>query len=297
MTRITSAAAIVLALTGAASAQIVPSNNAAPGDFFNNPTTTTSNPLSPGAAVGASGWFYTNVRNDGTVGINNTLPRSGNGSVFFSGTQGPAGNSSKADIEYFSVDGQGHPVPMGTLGSMNSFSYDWHRVSGGTAGDHYHPALRFYFDADGSNATTNDRGYLVFERAYNPAVSPVPVDQWVSDDVFNFNGAGSSANLWMVNFGNPNGSVLEVFNRDLNDWLTTPNPNAAYPTLSANTVIYGLSAGIGSGWGTFSGAVDNIAIGFTGALSYNFNFEVVPAPGAIALLGLGGLFAARRRRD
>ena len=61
-------------------------------------------------------------------------------------------------------------------------------------------------------------------------------------------------------------------------------------------MIYGVSLGVGSGWGTYDGAIDNVTIGFTGAPVYSWNFEVVPAPASAGLLGLAGLAAARRRR-
>lgn len=288
--RVVSLSALVLGLSaGSSLGTVVFSNNAAPGDAFTN-----AGPSGAFQVVGATGWLYNNVRVNGVAGINNTNPRSGNGSAYLS----TAGGNSKSDIEFLSLNGSFQPVAIGTLGSLSTLKYDWYRDGAGsaTAQAHYNPAFRIYFDADGSTATTTDRGYLVYERAYNPNTAAVPTDQWITDDIYNFNGAGQSANLWMVNFGNANGSVLEVYNRDITDWLTTPNPNPAYPTLSANTIIYGVSMGIGSGWNPYVGAVDNAMIGFTGAPVYSWNFEVVPAPGAMALLGLGGLMAARRRR-
>jgi hypothetical protein len=130
----------------------------------------------------------------------------------------------------------------------------------------------------------------------------VPVGQWVGDDVFNFYGPGQSANLWMVHFGNPNGSVLAIYNRTLQDWLTTPNPNSAYPSLGFDTVIWGLSVGVGSGWaGSFQGAVDNVRVAFGQSLDTPWNFEVrdsaipEPATGGLFLGGLGVMWVLRRR--
>lgn len=248
-----------------------------------------------GNFAGFDAWFSANVRNGGASGITSDYPRSGNGSAYLA-APAHAGNNSKADFEYLFGNG-GY-----TLGTLSAFSYDWYRDSASTVAGHLMPAIRLYFDADGSAATTTDRGYLVFERAYNPDTAAVPVDQWVSDDVYNFAGAGQSANLWMVNFANPNGSVLEIFNRDLQDWLTTPNPNANYPTLSSNTIIYGLSVGVGSGWtGAFEGGVDNVRLAFGTSFDTTWNFEVqggdVPEPATgVLLLGGLGLMAAMRRR-
>jgi MYXO-CTERM domain-containing protein len=63
--------------------------------------------------------------------------------------------------------------------------------------------------------------------------------------------------------------------------------------------------GDGWAWGTFvgglyvSGAIDggSAGVSFPTGASRSFDFTVVPAPGAMALLGLAGLASRRRRRD
>lgn len=271
----------MLAIAGTTSASVVVVNS--PVGVYTNP-----GPSGSGDAPALDTWLRTNVRNNGSAGITGTYPNNTNGSAYLSGTQGPGGASSKADFEYFFSSA----VPLAAVGSL---SYQWYRDGISGAAAHLHPALRMYFDADGNAGTTNDRGYLVFERAYNPATNPVPTDTWVSDDVMNFNGVGQSANMWMVNFGNINGSVLEIYNRDVSDWLTTANPNAAYPSLNNGAVIYGLSFGIGSGWGTYEGAVDMVTFGVTGGPETTWNFEI-PTPGTAGALAIGGLLFVRRRR-
>ena len=281
----------VAALAGSASAAVVFSNNAAPGDAFTNAGPSSTNPLTPGAAVGMSGWFYTNVRNNGIVGVHNDLPRSGNGSARLQSTQGPGGLSSKADIEYFHQAVTGN-FGMGTLGALSTLSYDWYKK--GTSAASQHAVVRLYVDSDGLDTTSNDRGYLVFERAYNSA--PVLTDQWVSEDLFSYNG-GNGANLWEVRFGVGNFDTAGNW-QPISTWSSpggfTPAPNGL--NFNAASVIYGVSLGVGSGWGTYDGAIDNVTIGFTGAPVYSWNFEVVPAPASAGLLGLAGLAAARRRR-
>ena len=93
MSRVIWCAAAVLGVSSAASATgvTVYSNGGGSGDMFTNAGGTNT-----GQAVGTSGWYYNNVRNNGNVGINSTYARSGNGSVYMETTQGPGGASSKA---------------------------------------------------------------------------------------------------------------------------------------------------------------------------------------------------------
>lgn len=255
MKRLWSALLVTVVLAGSVPAQtIVYSNNPAPGDLFTNPTS-----VNLGQPVGTSGWYYNNVRNNGAVGIRTDLPRSGNGSVWFRGTQGPEGSSSKADIEFWSSE------PLGTLNDLTHLSYEWYRKGGSsyTASSWLHPALRIWI-SDGTKS-----GYLVFERAYNPATNPVPTDQWVYDEI------NDSTILWST------GTLPSATNtfQPLSWWKTTAG--------LGSFKVYGISAGIGSGWGTFEGAVDNISYRFGNGPLVTTNFEVVPEPATMALFGLG----------
>jgi hypothetical protein len=278
----------VAALAGSASAAVVFSNNAAPGDAF----TFASTP-GTGQAVSGSGWHYNNVRTNGIVGVNSTNPRSGNGSVYFN--LSGAGNS-KADIEFFAsatADGNGNFNPtsaIGVLGALNSLKYDWYRDSSSAAAAQLHPVIRLQVV---NPANTAEFGYLVFEREVNrndfgfPPAVVAPTDTWVTEDVF-----GGNYRLWSTggtlpnNLNGTNGPARYYDANRLDYWMSNYGSYA----------IVGVSVGVGSGWGTFTGAADNVMFGFTGGQAYNFNFEVVPAPASAGLLGLAGLAAARRRR-
>lgn len=153
--------------------------------------------------------------------------------------------------------------------------------------------LRLYVDGDGDLGTTTDRGYLVYERAYQTDFS-VPTDQWVTDNLM-------TAKFWEVWLGNNTFDTAGNF-QPLSVWgsATGFTPSGSGLHLSASSVVYGLSVGIGSGWYTYVGAVDNVSIGFGGGDPTTFNFEVVPEPSSLVLAGMAGIGCAmaiaRRRR-
>lgn len=282
MNKLLFTAFVAVSVTAVSSATTVFSNTAG-GDSFTN-----ASGSNQGQAVGTSGWFYNNVRNSGIAGIDTTFARNGNGSARLQTTLGPSGSSSKADFEYLATGtnlaGNFYAgSSLGTLNQLSSLSYEWVRASGGTANQHLMVAGRILIDADGNLATTNDRGGLVYETVYNggSTSTPVPTDTWVSENI--------TANTFLWNFGGGMSTATGGYNKSLTDWVT----GFSGSTISGNSAILGFSFGVGSGWGTFDGAVDTVAFTIDGQ-NYDANFEAVPEPATMTVLALVAL--ARRRK-
>lgn len=253
-------------------------SNAAPGDAYTN-----ASPSNQGQAVGATGWYYNNVRHSGTAGIDQTYARNGNGSARLQTIDG----NSKADIEYladgFSLFGNYVATSsLGRLGDLSSLSYEWFRAGTSTNSAAQMPAARILVDADGDLSTIDDRGGLVYELAYNGG-GDAPTDQWVNVNI------GSTTNLW--NFGAGMSTIHGGHNKTLDDWIN----GFTGSTLSADSLILGFSFGVGSGWGPFDGAVDTVSWTLNGQ-TYDANFEAVPEPATMGILALAALVAARKRK-
>lgn len=271
------------AFAGLASAQVVLPNNPT-GDFYTN-----AGGSNQGQAVGTSGFYYNNVRNGGTVGINAQIPRNGTGSAYFKSEDG----ADKADFEFLAL---GTNVggnffaggSLGKLGDLEALSYSWYRKGTSTTTANFQPVVRILVDADGDLNTITDRGGLVFEIAYNGAATAV-TDTWVNEDIFGYN-SGAGANMWT--FGAGMTFAQEGYGVKLSEW------QAGKATIGANSQILGFSMGVGSGWANgFEGAVDDLSFKFAGQNAQTFNFEAVPEPGTMAALfaGLAGVVARRKR--
>ncbi len=263
-------------------------------------------PARSGAQVtgGPVGLRYNNVGTGATVGITDHYARSGDGSVYFN----LPSNAARADIELF--NGQAGNTNNGTralssvtnatgsfgrLGDLTSLSYDWYRDSSSTGLAGVHTSIRIGIDRDGNLATTGDRGYLVFERAYNGG--GVVTNQWVAEDLFSYNG-GNGANF---HTGGSWDGMTEAgigYGRNLSSWMN----GFAGTNVNGNSLIISFALTTGSGWGgLYRGAADNLSFGFNGNVtSYNFEAfpQAIPEPNSLILAGMAimGMVATKGRR-
>jgi hypothetical protein len=231
-------------------------SNAAGGDAV---VGTSSNGLY--VPIQSTGWYYTEVRLGGTVGIQTTYPRSSGGGSIFMSTTSSAG---KAEVRY----GVFPTIIVGPFSGLTQMKYDWYRDATSTTGAHLHPAMKVHIDVDGNLATTADRGTLIFELAYNPSVSPVPTNTWVTQAIT------STSNLWSSGtFGIDSNTGPRDIN---NSGYAYDDTLAQWQAYFPNAAIVGFTVGIGSGFsGTFFGAADNI--GWTiGGVTSSTAFEVSP---------------------
>lgn len=215
------------------------------------------------------GWAPANVRTDATVAITTAQPRAGNGSLEFT-TNTITSGQDKADYEKLWDPAN---YANRTLAGLTALSYEYYRASSSTTTNHLAPVLRLYVaDVTTRSPTFGKYALLIWEPVYNGA-TPIPTDQWVTQNILN-------GNFWMFVPGGqsiPSG-VVQNYNASLSNWLAggvTGQPGDPAPiNIDANTRVFGVNVGVGSGWGaTFRGFVDNVTLQW-GADEVHANFEV-----------------------
>ena len=152
------------------------------------------------------------------------------------------------------------PVEGRTLGNLTTLSFDFLRNSSSNVAGHLAPAFRLSYAQQNAQTGAIESGYLIWENVYNggSTSSAVATDVFKSNDIL-------GGNFWMRAFGP--GRTIEDFDVTLEQWASGYTTGSSHE-LSANTLITGIEVGVGSGWGgTFSGAVDNVAVGF-GLVTY-----------------------------
>jgi hypothetical protein len=274
-------------------------------------------------SVDAQGWLPANVRDDSTVAITTSQPRTGqvssqgDSSIEFSTTFVTPGQD-KADYQLiWQTSLTAIDFPSRTLNNLTDVSYEYYRDSSSSISANLHTPLRLYWLNDSNtpaDPTDDTFGIFIYEAVYQPGfVSPIATDSWISANIF-------SSEFWVFcsdcdpSPGMSSG-VVQNYDLTLSDWASGPQTGVGGdpipPDLSnGTTYIIGMNTGVGSGWGADSLMhVDNIRIAFGAGDDQVFNFEddlsafppPIPVPtlslyGHLLLLLLFGLLMFRKRK-
>lgn len=197
------------------------------------------------------------------------------------------GNTSQSKVSVVFYDPTSPLAPIGTLGTLNTLMLDMYKSSVPLTDPGANFAVRVHLTDP--TVTSAAAVNLVYENAYN-GNAPVPTDTWQND--FSLMGM----NFWQRG----NGQNFDVAGGwvPLSAWTSGfqyTNGASSTVLLGANTPVYSVEIAFGSGVSSFLGAIDDVRVGFAGGDDYVGNVSV-PAPGAVALVGAGGLLMHRRRR-
>ncbi len=174
------------------------------------------------------------------------------------------------------------------LASISAMGYSSITQQASYSGLHIYLSLRVDYNNDGI-----EDDVIFFEPEYqNGYTGAVPTQPdavtgvWQTWDALN---GGWWSNNDELGTGAAGANVLPL------SAFIAAHPNAVITNASAPSLR--LTAGFGAPtWDNFIGNVDNFYLTVTGGAAAVYDFEAVPTPGALALLGIGGLAASRRRR-
>ena len=160
------------------------------------------------------------------------------------------------------------------LSDITGVSLNYYNASGGLGG-----GFRVYMDVYSPTAQGNNEGYLQFDLSY---LLPSQIGgQWNSTGNYLTGAAGSA---WYSPIASNSGGA--PYN-PLGNPFGTPSSGNNYQTWAQIQTTL-------AGWSVMQIGIINDS-GATVSIN-NFSVSFVPAPGAVALLGLAGAFGGRRRR-
>jgi hypothetical protein len=252
-------------------------------------------------ALGASsGWYADDMRTSAGVYLNGT---NSSYQPYFQGLL-PSSTEDDALIAqqlYFtdsgsaSGGGEGVMVMDGTSGNAGKTSVRYYgNGSGiGTLNSSFSSAFRWYMDPYSTSRTvalnlavmgTNGLFYSLSWLGVN--AQPNAWNTFAVDATT----AAVSDNGWRV-YGNGAPGSAAGAAKSLNDWLT----DATYGSILSGSTVLGQGFNIGSYQRNARVGIDWVESSLING-GDRVDFGVVPAPGAIALLGVAGLVGGRRRR-
>lgn len=187
---------------------------------------------------------------------------------------GTTSNSGKSSVKYYAAAGT--PGGLGTGAGLSSFTstYRWFMDNYTTART---PALSLV--VQGSNG-------LVYSMAYVGAGAQAQSWNTFSVDA-NTAASGTASGWFLYSNGAPGGNVA----KSLNEWLS----DATYGSILSGGTVLAQGFNIGSSQRNARVGIDWLESSLING-GDRVDFGVIPAPGAMALLGVAGLVGSRRRR-
>ncbi len=251
----------------------------------------------------AGQWYASDVRPGGSASVVSLTGLGGNletaqplptGAALL--TTANDDNNAKAEVATFADFGDAASfLSNATMG----YSYFKQSVSGQNASAA--PAMKIAIAAPNHGAGNDGYGQLVYEPNWNQpggGSQLPPADAWQTVSISPTDGAGDDASggwWWSGGFEIPNGAGGPPL-RSLVEWVTAFQASDAADFGTARIV------GIGMGVGTYNpgqiGYFDNASYAVVGGPGERWDFQAVPEPTTLGLMGAaaGGGLAVRRRR-
>ena len=144
------------------------------------------------------------------------------------------------------------------LGELDTLNFDYFIQS--SSQTNQIPVIRLLVDADGDLRTTNDRGELVFEYAYQ-GLGATDQGSWRNADL-----VGGDWVAWQRSFGQNRDQISNM--TELSDWADADGfTPVGGLTFNANSLVLGWSVALGSGNGTNEIFLDDLQVG---GVTYDF---------------------------
>ncbi|WP_462323655.1 hypothetical protein [Desulfoplanes sp.] len=236
-------------------------------------------------------WISTGNSGGGSSAITDTMPdgTGGQGSLEMTGDR----------TRFVSGNPWGSHVgeAFGKLSDVESFAFSWNIAMDSVSNLHpdYTPALRLHLydpNPQGGNLHQgrSNNIELIWEGAYNGAYGSTTKGTWYT--------SGADDDFWRYDGGVTLDNGAQQ-NLQLAEW-SAGTDSAGTPWFSGDTLVMGLSLGVGSSAGEdYHAFTDMVTLDFAGQepTTYNFEPNAVPIPPSLLMFGAGflGLVGLRFR--